>query len=215
MTAVSSRKAGRPTSAETQAIVRAILATAARHFLQKGFAATSFDEIAAECRLSRSGLYARFPNKSALFAATCLALVEAFYAETMSKADETAPFELALGQLAKAILGMVAEGRGRTIYRILVQEAQHAAELEASVRSVWTLYHDHASAFFARRMAAGEIPPGDPDETASMFLDLILSQMNMHHIMGLELPPARELYARNEQVLAMFAQHLRGSPARR
>ncbi|MGH8878697.1 MAG: TetR/AcrR family transcriptional regulator [Stackebrandtia sp.] len=67
MTAVNSRKAGRPRKSEAGDTRAALLAAALKLFVDKGFAATSVRMIARGAGLSDGGLYAHFPNKQAIY----------------------------------------------------------------------------------------------------------------------------------------------------
>src|SRR5579884_1887365 len=53
----------------SEATRRALLDSAARLFAEKGFAATSLDEVAADARVTKGAVYHHFANKKALFEA--------------------------------------------------------------------------------------------------------------------------------------------------
>ena len=53
----------------SEATRRALLESAARLFADKGFTATSLDEVAAEARVTKGAVYHHFRNKQALFGA--------------------------------------------------------------------------------------------------------------------------------------------------
>lgn len=53
----------------SEATRRALLDSAARLFAEKGFTATSLDEVAAEARVTKGAVYHHFTNKQALFEA--------------------------------------------------------------------------------------------------------------------------------------------------
>ena len=66
-TAAEKRSIGRPAD---QAKREAILAAAARSFFEKGFAATSIEQVAADAGVSKVTVYNHFGDKQALFAAS-------------------------------------------------------------------------------------------------------------------------------------------------
>ncbi|MCA0903094.1 TetR/AcrR family transcriptional regulator [Qipengyuania aquimaris] len=66
-TAAEKRSIGRPAD---QAKREAILAAAARSFFEKGFAATSIEQVAADAGVSKVTIYNHFGDKQALFAAS-------------------------------------------------------------------------------------------------------------------------------------------------
>ena len=66
-TAAEKRSIGRPAD---QAKREAILAAAARSFFEKGFAATSIEQVAADAGVSKVTIYNHFGDKQALFVAS-------------------------------------------------------------------------------------------------------------------------------------------------
>ncbi|HEY2214206.1 MAG TPA: TetR/AcrR family transcriptional regulator, partial [Acidimicrobiales bacterium] len=76
-----------PTQAERTEATRSRLVTTARHhFAEKGFAATSTEEILAEADVSRGAMYHHFEDKQALFRAT----FEAVEADLTARVREAA-----------------------------------------------------------------------------------------------------------------------------
>ena len=74
----------------SEATRSALLDSAARLFAEKGFTATSLDEVAADARVTKGAVYHHFSNKQALFAAVA-DLVEAGVAEELVAAALKAP----------------------------------------------------------------------------------------------------------------------------
>jgi AcrR family transcriptional regulator len=70
------KRAGRPSLAEAERLTGQIIAVATRFFLDQGFDATSIDQIAAEAKISKRTLYARFPTKADLFEAVIVTAYE-------------------------------------------------------------------------------------------------------------------------------------------
>jgi len=78
---------GRPTRAEAERRHRDLLATATRLFLEKGWDATSVDEISRVSGVAKRFIYARYPDKAALF----IGAVERFIAEQIGTLHSPAP----------------------------------------------------------------------------------------------------------------------------
>ena len=87
-----------PTQAErTEATRGRLIATARRLFAEKGFAATSTEEILSEAQVSRGALYHHFSSKTDLFRATFEAVEEELTAkllETATAGGETDPIRI-------------------------------------------------------------------------------------------------------------------------
>lgn len=78
---------GRPTREEAERRHRDLLATATRLFLEKGWDATSVDEISRVSGVAKRFIYARYPDKAALF----IAAVERFIVEQIGTLHSPAP----------------------------------------------------------------------------------------------------------------------------
>ena len=78
---------GRPTREEAERRHRDLLATATRLFLEKGWDATSVDEISRVSGVAKRFIYARYPDKAALF----IGAVERFIGEQIGALHSPAP----------------------------------------------------------------------------------------------------------------------------
>ena len=87
-----------PTQAErTEATRGRLITTARRLFAEKGFAATSTEEILSEAAVSRGALYHHFPSKTDLFQATFEQVEDELTAQVLEAAaagGETDPMRL-------------------------------------------------------------------------------------------------------------------------
>jgi AcrR family transcriptional regulator len=79
-----------PTQAErTEATRGRLIATARRLFAEKGFAATSTEEILGEAGVSRGALYHHFPSKTDLFQASFEAVEDELTAGVLQVATDS------------------------------------------------------------------------------------------------------------------------------
>jgi AcrR family transcriptional regulator len=152
--ATEGRPAARRTQADRSAQTRTALVTAARElFAEKGFAATSRDEIAARAGVTRGALYHHFDSKTALASAAldgtgvrdqlhrgCRAYMDACADPTVARILVDAP----------AVLGVA---------------ACRALDAEACL----PLLEDA----FARAKDEGMEVPGDPEVTAALLLGFL------------------------------------------
>lgn len=70
------RSRGRPSVKQANELTTLIVEVARRMFLEYGYDNTSIDDIAAAARISKSTLYARFKEKTQLFEAVCMQIVD-------------------------------------------------------------------------------------------------------------------------------------------
>ena len=87
---------GRPTRQEAERRHQSLLATTFRLFLEKGWEAASIDEISRQSGVAKTFIYARYPNKVALFVGAILKLT--FYVKCAACSGR-------LGQFAMTTMG--------------------------------------------------------------------------------------------------------------
>ncbi|MEM9633665.1 MAG: TetR/AcrR family transcriptional regulator [Pseudomonadota bacterium] len=76
-------RGGRPTKKAAQELDQRILETAADLFASQGFAATSMEQVAAECSAGKDTIYRRYPSKAALFTA----LIDSLRTQVVTEMD--------------------------------------------------------------------------------------------------------------------------------
>jgi AcrR family transcriptional regulator len=160
----------RRTQADRSASTRAALVKAARElFADKGFAATSRDEIAGRAGVTRGALYHHFESKTAVAAAVVAELEDELVARVVGAAAEgnTVWDELHLG--CRAYMDAAADP---TIARILADAPAilgAAACRQLDAEACLPLLEDG----FARAEAEGVRVPGDPDVAAALLLGFL------------------------------------------
>jgi AcrR family transcriptional regulator len=130
-----------------------ILNAARTVFLAHGFSAATTDMIQREARVSKSTVYAAWPNKEALFAAVIERECGAFAASLRGMQFETDDIARSLTALARAYLSLIVSPTGLALYRVVAAEAPRFPELgraffEAgpqNVASIVTQYLEHAA----------------------------------------------------------------------
>jgi AcrR family transcriptional regulator len=168
-TATQARPTRRP-QAERSAQTRAALVSAARElFADKGFAATSRDEIAARAGVTRGALYHHFDSKTAVAAAVVVELESELVARVVDAAREGEDVRAQLHRGCRAYMDACADP---TVARILVDApavlgvaACRALDAEACL----PLLEDA----FARANIEGIEVPGDPGVAAALLLGFL------------------------------------------
>jgi len=123
---------GRPTQAEAERRGRALLATALDLFTVQGLA-VSMEAIAAAAGISKRTLYARYPDKMALF----VAVLESLSAERTAAAlvlPAAMPLEDALLRYAEVLFDHYATPRIVAFLRLLQKEKERVPDLERVMR---------------------------------------------------------------------------------
>ncbi len=173
-TSDSARARERPTPRRTQADrsaqTRTALVTAARElFAEKGFAATSRDEIAARAAVTRGALYHHFDSKTAVAAAVVAELEAELVERVVSAAADGAGVRDQLHRGCRAYMDACADP---TVARILVDAPAVlgvAACRALDAETCLPLLEDA----FARGGDEGLKVPGDPEVAAALLLGFL------------------------------------------
>src|ERR1700749_124143 len=171
---------GRPPRERAGQVEERILDAAGRIFLERGFQGASVDEIAEAASAGKPTIYARFPNKQALFTAVVERLVRrntSHYA--LSCAGDS--LEKRLEALGAIILTRILAPETIGLIRVAVAEARRFPDLATSVSCMGRHRQIEAVASFfgevATTDAIGALPAfaqEDLMETARRFLDLVV-----------------------------------------
>jgi AcrR family transcriptional regulator len=188
---------GRPPREHAGQVEERILDAAGRVFLEHGFQGASVDEIAEAASAGKPTIYARFPNKEALFTAVVERLVRqntSLYA--LSCAGDS--IEARLDALAATILTRILAPETIGLIRVAVAEARRFPDLATSVSCMGRQRQIEAVAAVFGELAAtdtiGSLSAFAPDklqETARRFLDLAVLPMLMRALFGEDLAALR------------------------
>ena len=153
-----------------------ILLAATTVFLAHGFSASTTDMIQREAGVSKSTVYACYPNKEALFIAVIQAECDAF-AQTLQRIRFAAgDLRKTLTVLGRAYLEILLSPNGLALYRVVISEAPRFPQLGhifylAGPRVIATMLTEQ----LAHAVQAGEIavPLVGLDAAASLYSSLM------------------------------------------
>ncbi len=189
-------RCGRPPRELAGKVEGRILDAAAEVFLERGFSGASVDEIAEVACAGKPTIYARFPNKQALFTAVIERLVRrATSLEGISCAG--ASTEARLIALAEATLDTVLTPETIGLIRVAVAEARRFPELATSVsrmareRKAETVMRAFAEFADDRTKALPAFAPDRLSETSRRFLELVAPPMLLRALLGEDLAVLR------------------------
>lgn len=145
-------------------------------FVERGFAATRIDDIAARAGVSKGTVYLYFPSKQAVFEAlvrqAVLPNVERLIGET---AQPGLPVLEILPRLLRAILQTVAGSSLMQFPRLIIAESPQFPELAQFWReTVIDRMLGVVCGLIERGIAAGEIRPVDPADAARLMIAPLL-----------------------------------------
>ncbi len=117
-------RCGRPRRELAGEVDERILEAARKVFLERGFEGASVEEIAEAARSGKPTIYARYPNKRALFAAAYASAFTAKNARLASHTPAGTTLEERLTNLGEALLHEVLTGEWIGLIRLAIAEAQ-------------------------------------------------------------------------------------------
>lgn len=174
---------GRPPKALAGAVEERIVDASREVFLKRGFEGASIDQIAALARSGKPTIYARFPDKRALFTAVMtreiLARLEQFHFEGGVPAEGS--IEERLTSAGLAVLRWILDSYRVELMRLAIAEVQRFPDLASSVsRSARELSTKVAARLLREIVQSDELgtqPAFAPQRlptTARSFLDLVV-----------------------------------------
>ena len=116
-------RGGRPTKQAAEELGQRILDTAARLFSSQGFAATTMEQVAAECGAGKDTIYRRYPSKAALFTALMDQLRAGVVAEIDEAMGEDGPPLERLRTYARTLLSINMRSELLALNRVALAEA--------------------------------------------------------------------------------------------
>jgi TetR/AcrR family transcriptional regulator, mexJK operon transcriptional repressor len=122
-------RGGRPTRGEAEQRHRHLLATAMRLFMENGWEATSIDEISRRSGVAKRFIYARYPDKAALF----VGAIERVRASLLNEMQDVEPLpddvEEGLVAFGRKLLDLTLRRDSLALHRLFISEAVRFPQL--------------------------------------------------------------------------------------
>ena len=177
-------RGGRPAAGQGDVETR-LLAAATRLFLERGYDATSCDQVALDAGAGKASIYARYANKAALFTAVIDHMLARSFAQ--DKVAPETPLHERLAAVGMRVLADALYPDALALLRLLVAELPRFADAsvradqlfwQAGVRRVAT-----AIALRAPEQADQAVGP------AEQFIELVLAPALMRALLGEPVAP--------------------------
>ena len=167
-----STRRGRPTRAEARKLDLAVRQAAVATFLELGYAGASMEAIARAAGITRRSLYARYPDKRAVFA-DVIPWALARYTDEVDDVDHE-DVETALLTLARASLSRATHPENVRLKRIAANESALFPEFNISAESMmWAGRQRTAIEVLRRYVDRGDIEVDDLELAAEHFLAMV------------------------------------------
>jgi AcrR family transcriptional regulator len=191
-------RVGRPPRERAGEVDARILSAARRVFLERGLAGASIDEIASIARAGKPTIYARFPNKEALFAAVAMSNVAATAERFEGHVPTGSTLDERLANLGAAVVHWVVAGDIVAVMRLGISEARRFPDLAINVHLAARRRGEEVVgkllAEAAQSDALGALPAFAPQRlamTARFFIDLVVWPIVVRALFGEKLKDLR------------------------
>jgi TetR/AcrR family transcriptional regulator, mexJK operon transcriptional repressor len=202
MQEAKARTRGRPKCVPDDAQCCMIVNGARRLFIQKGYGATTTDDIAAECKISKQTLYRLFPGKSALFAAVIAELNRNCL--DLPREDDDLPLAESLARIFM-VDSEEEEQKRVDILRLVIVEGRNFPELSDILkRHGLEVKRAELADWLTRQCARGLLKPGDMMARAHLLLDMVFGAITMRNIGDMEWPGAEQRRAHIHNCIDVF-----------
>jgi len=184
-------RVGRPPRELVGEVETRILDAARRAFLERGLDGASIDEIARIARAGKPTIYARFPNKEALFTAVVMQDVAANIAGFEVHSPTGVTIEERLESVAVTILERILVSDAIRLMRVAIAEARRFPNLASSVYQMARERGAEAVARLLGEVAQSDMPgtlaafaPEHVAATTRFFQDLVIMPLLMRALFG-------------------------------
>lgn len=177
ITTLPRARAGRPTREQAKARQNELLDTALDHFLDKGFEMATIEAIAQSVGMTKRTVYARYPDKSALFlAAVNLAIERYSISHDRVESTDRGDLEQTLRDIARLRINHVMSANGLKLQRIIATESYRFPD-------IFNKAYEHGStptvkflaSILRRETEAGKLAITHPMRAATTFMSMVVS----------------------------------------
>jgi TetR/AcrR family transcriptional regulator, mexJK operon transcriptional repressor len=182
---------GRPPAQQAGPREERLLDIATQVFLEAGFKRASMADIAERAGASKQTLYARYPSKSALFAAIVERKGTQIF-EAIGPLSQSAPVQETLEHFGVTLLDMILSPDARGLHRVILAECIEFPELG---QVFWELgpgrMHARLGEYIEGLERAGSIQCSDCKRAVESLIGLLVSPIIMRLNLGLPTPHTR------------------------
>ena len=199
---------GRPKLSEVRAREERLLDIATEAFLRDGLAAT-IEGIAAAASVSKRTIYARYPDKRALFSAAIARLISNRTRETFAL-DQSLPLKELLTRLARLSFETSFRPEILKLNKLARRDGEQFPELvEVMLNETEIDLAGPLAQHLSQLKKHGEIRAVDTGAVARLFLYSVFGEVNRYHFRGAPKPGARVIDSWVETLVDVYIHALR------
>lgn len=209
-------RAGRPTREQAEARQAQLLDAALDHFLDKGFEAATIEAIAASVSMTKRTVYARYPDKTALFRAAARRAIEALAVPPKDlRAARAERLEDTLYNIAALRLGQLLTPAGLKLQRTINTESYRFPDIFMTAYELGALpVVNFIAQVLVEETQAGRLAVEDPHLAANLFTAMVITGPVRVFVTGNYLPQT-EVDRRIRYAIHLFLEGARGASTMR
>jgi AcrR family transcriptional regulator len=197
------RTRGRPKCVPDDAQCDMIVNGARRLFVKKGYGATTTDDIAAECKISKQTLYRLLPGKAALFVAVIAEI--SLKCLDLPRDDDDLPLADSLAQIFMADISEEAELERVEILRLVIVEGRSSPELlDILKRDGLEFSPADLAGWLTWQRARGRLKAGDMTARAQLLIDMVFGVITIRNVGDLGWPGVEQRRAHIHACIDVF-----------
>ncbi len=202
------RKSGRPPVLSEEERRRIILAAAEAAFFEQGYGATSMDDVARRCAMSKKTLYRSFATKESLFQELIGTALRSLPDVGLPPGEQSLDARKALAEALRSMLEMLLHPRQLALARLVVSESAQAPELAATLHEQGLERSQHyLDGVVAGLRSKGLLRPETGEELGVFLLDASIGDWAFMFLIGrVEAPSPEQIAERVERVLDTFGR---------
>ncbi|MFI5717603.1 TetR/AcrR family transcriptional regulator [Nocardia sp. NPDC051750] len=171
---MSTTRRGRPTHAEAKMLDRTVREAAVAIFLEFGYAGATMEAIAKAAGITKRSLYARYPDKRAVFAEVIPWALSRYEASDHEAVVGDEDIETALLEIGRVALQRAVNPENVRLTRIAMSESARFPEFAVTADSMmWSGRQRAVVEVLRRGAAAGEVELDDIELAAEHFLAMV------------------------------------------
>jgi TetR/AcrR family transcriptional regulator, mexJK operon transcriptional repressor len=187
-------RGGRPTQGEAERRHRALLATATRLFMERGWSGVSIDEISRQSGVAKRFIYARYPDKAALFVGAIMRFRENLMGEMQALGPLPDDVDEGLVAFGRRLLDLALRPDALAMHRLFIAEAIRFPQLAQLLRERFRGRGvEEIVDVLSRYAASGALRLGDdPELTAEQFFFATVGLPQRMALLAGREPPSEE-----------------------
>jgi TetR/AcrR family transcriptional repressor of mexJK operon len=168
-------RGGRPTQGEAERRHRSLLASATRLFLEKGWEGASIDEISRRSGVAKRFIYARYPDKAALFVGAVARFRENMLDEMHALGPLPDDVDAGLVAFGRRLLDLALRPEALALHRLFIAEAIRFPQLaRLFLERFRSRGLDEIKTVLAGYAGRGALELGDAELRAEQFFIMII-----------------------------------------